>query len=292
MFAADHGVVEEGVSAFPQAVTAEMIRNFSRGGAAISVLAKENNASLSVINVGTVTELETLTLVENSRIAAGTQNFSKHQAMSAIQCDQAMSVGKEHIDSLLSSGIQLFIGGEMGIGNTTSATAIACSLLKKKTHELVGAGTGLDPEGINKKEAIIDKSLKLHHENLTSPQAILQCLGGFEIAALTGAYLHCAKMGIPVLIDGFISSVSALVAYSIQKESLDWFLFSHQSEEKGHKHLLAALNVKPLLNINMPLLLSSSKSPSISTKIFTSGVLNELVKGITTSVSSPNSKSF
>jgi nicotinate-nucleotide--dimethylbenzimidazole phosphoribosyltransferase len=253
VFAADHGIVEEGISAFPQAVTTEMIRNFSRGGAAISVLAKENNASLSVINVGTVSELESLRLIKDLRIASGTANFLKHAAMSESDCQKAVLIGQTHIESLHPAGIQLFIGGEMGIGNTTSATAIACALLNESPSQLAGAGTGLDQAAIQHKAHVIQKAIALHQSELSSPLAILRILGGFEIAALVGAYLHCAKVGLPVLIDGFISSVAALVAYRIQEDCIHWFLFSHQSAEKGHQIILQALKAEPILSLGMRL---------------------------------------
>ncbi|NOQ82107.1 MAG: nicotinate-nucleotide--dimethylbenzimidazole phosphoribosyltransferase [Methylophaga sp.] len=253
VFAADHGIVQEGVSAFPQAVTAEMIRNFSHGGAAISVLAKENNAQLSVINVGTVSQLETLDNVEDARIAAGTKNFLHQAAMTESQCQQAILIGRNHIDQLVKTGTQLFIGGEMGIGNTSSATAIACALLNREALQLVGSGTGLDKDGTIKKAQIIQQSLNNHQTRLTSPLSIMQFLGGFEIAALTGAYLNCAKLGVPVLIDGFISSVAALLTQRMCPDSMPWFLFSHRSAEAGHQQILDELKATTLLDIGMRL---------------------------------------
>ncbi|NQY27374.1 MAG: nicotinate-nucleotide--dimethylbenzimidazole phosphoribosyltransferase [Piscirickettsiaceae bacterium] len=253
VFAADHGIVEEGVSAFPQEVTGEMIRNFSRGGAAISVLAHENNAQLSVINMGTVNKLEPLTNVDDARIAAGTKNFLHHAAMTESQCQQALLIGQEHIEHVYNSGIQLFIGGEMGIGNTSSATAITCALLKREARYLVGPGTGLDSDSVQMKANIIQTALDKHHQQLDSPLRILHYVGGFEIAALVGAYIHCAKVGLPVLIDGFISSVAALLAEQICPGTQVWFLFSHQSAEPGHQQVLAELNATPLLSLGMRL---------------------------------------
>ena len=253
VFAGDHGVVDEGVSAFPQAVTTEMVRNFSRGGAAISVLARETGASLSVVNTGTVTELEKLEHVDNKRIAAGTANFMNKPAMTLAQCQQALLVGRDTVEEAKSANMQLFIGGEMGIGNTSSATAIASALLNLAPETLAGPGTGLNSEGVQHKAHVIKRSLELHQPHLNSPLSVLQHVGGFEIAALVGAYLHCAKLGLPVLIDGFITSVAALVAQKISPESSQWFLFSHQSAEPGHPQILAELQAQPLLNINMRL---------------------------------------
>jgi nicotinate-nucleotide--dimethylbenzimidazole phosphoribosyltransferase len=253
VFAADHGIVAEGISAFPQAVTVEMVKNFSRGGAAISVLATQTNAHLEVFNMGTVSPIESLNGVHDHRIAAGTNNFLKTSAMTSSQCQQALLVGSEHIKQLKSKGVDLFIGGEMGIGNTTSATAIASALLKINPLELTGAGTGLNKTEILHKAAIIQQALNRHNGRLNLPLAILEHLGGFEIAALAGAYLCCAKVGLPVLVDGYISTVAALMAESLCAGSKKWFLYSHQSSELGHKIILNYLAAKPLLNIGMRL---------------------------------------
>lgn len=254
IFAADHGIVAENISAFPQAVTAEMVRNFSYGGAAISVLAREIDARLDVINAGTANEIEPLSGVQDHRIAAGTANFLTQAAMTTTQCQQALTLGRQHIEQLSTQQQpDIFIGGEMGIGNTTSATAIACALLTIDPINLAGAGTGLDQAGISHKAQVIKQALHYHQVELSSPLAILQYLGGFEIAALTGAYLSCAKAGIPILIDGFITSVAALMAEHLCPDTKNWFLYSHQSAELGHQTVLAALAAKPLLNIGMRL---------------------------------------
>tara|TARA_R110002050_G_scaffold1244_2_gene8542 strand:- start:68907 stop:69965 length:1059 start_codon:yes stop_codon:yes gene_type:complete len=253
VFAGDHGIVAEGISAFPQAVTAEMVRNFSRGGAAISVLAKQTQANLTVLNMGTVTEIETLTGVHDHRIAAGTQNFLKQAAMTLEQCQNSLMIARQHIEQLKDDNIDLFIGGEMGIGNTTSATAIASALLAINPIEITGAGTGLNQTEIQHKADVIQQALNHHQIELISPLAILQYLGGFEIAALAGAYITCAKVGIPVLVDGFIASVAALMAERLCPGTKDWYLYSHQSSELGHKIILEHLAAKPLLNIGMRL---------------------------------------
>lgn len=253
VFAADHGICVEGISAFPQAVTVEMVRNFSRGGAAISVLAKETQAHLDVLNMGTVTEIEQLPDVYDHRIAAGTKNFLKQPAMTLEQCQHALTIARQYVERLKNNQIDLFIGGEMGIGNTTSATAIASALLTINPIELTGAGTGLNKTEIQHKADIIQQALNHHHSALTSPLAILQHLGGFEIAALAGAYITCAKVGIPVLVDGFISSVAALMAERLSPGTKNWFLYSHQSSELGHHIILKHLAAKPLLHIGMRL---------------------------------------
>ncbi len=253
IFAADHGIAEESVSLFPQAVTAEMVRNFARGGAAISVLAKHLNAALEVINLGTVSVVEPLNKVRDERIAAGTANFAKAAAMTEAQLAAALQAGADSVLRAKQDGVQLYIGGEMGIANTTSASAIACALLAESPQNLAGRGTGLDAAGVSHKAQVIAAALALHALDAQQPQEVLRCLGGFEIAALTGAYITAAQQGIPVLVDGFISSVAALVAVRINPEARDWLLFAHTSAESGHQRVLAALDAQPLLQLGLRL---------------------------------------
>ncbi|MBI2286261.1 MAG: nicotinate-nucleotide--dimethylbenzimidazole phosphoribosyltransferase [Nitrosomonadales bacterium] len=253
IFAADHGVAAEGVSAFPQAVTAEMVKNFARGGAAISVLAQQVNATLEVVNLGTVFPVEPLAKVRDEHIAAGTANFAQGPAMTEEQLAQALQAGQAAALRAKQDGAQLFIGGEMGIANTTSASAIACALLQESPQLLAGPGTGLDGKGVERKAAVIQRALDLHQANLAQPLDVLRRLGGFEIAALAGAYLAAAQNGLPVLVDGFISSVAALAAVRIQPDVRDWLLFAHASAEPGHRRVLAALAAEPLLQLGMRL---------------------------------------
>nr|WP_320165992.1 nicotinate-nucleotide--dimethylbenzimidazole phosphoribosyltransferase [uncultured Methylophaga sp.] len=253
VYAADHGVMAEGVSAFPQSVTAAMIRNFANGGAAISVLAQELMAKLDVVNVGTVEALEEILGVLDKRIDAGTANFCQSSAMTEQQCQQALLIGRDNVFSDIEN-TQIYIAGEMGIGNTTAATALASVLLACDPADLVGPGTGLDQQGVQHKLNVIRRALEQHTAQLDKDALIvLQTLGGFEIAAMVGAYLTCAKQGIPVLIDGFISTVAALIAEKIQAGCKDWFIYSHQSAEPGHQVVLGALNAEPLLKLGMRL---------------------------------------
>jgi len=253
IFAGDHGVVAEGVSAFPQVVTAEMIKNFSRGGAAISVLARSLDAHLEVIDLGTVVGLQDINGVTHLNLGAGTANFMRDEAMSEAQCVQAVEAGRRSVEQAVHDKADLFIGGEMGIGNTTAATALACALLGEPPAQLAGAGTGLDAAGVSRKAEVIAQALALHGSHIKTPFDALRRLGGFEIAALTGAYLACAQRGLPVLVDGFIATAAALAAERINAGTSHWFLYSHVSAEQGHARLLAALNAKPLLALNMRL---------------------------------------
>jgi nicotinate-nucleotide--dimethylbenzimidazole phosphoribosyltransferase len=251
VFAADHGIAAEGVSAYPQIVTGEMVRNFSAGGAAITVLASELNATFEVVNVGTVNPLEPLPNVRDERLGSGTQSFAREPAMRAELCERALQVGCATIDRY--DIADLFIGGEMGIANTTSASALACALLQLPASELVGRGTGIDDNGVALKARVIADALQLHGAKLTTPLAILQYLGGFEIAALAGAYIRCAQKSIPALVDGFICTTAALVALELNPSIRPWLLFSHCSAERGHRRLIEQLDVRPLLNLDMRL---------------------------------------
>jgi nicotinate-nucleotide--dimethylbenzimidazole phosphoribosyltransferase len=252
VFAADHGVAAEGVSAFPQAVTGEMVRNFAGGGAAISVLARALGATLEVVNLGTVNDPGDIPGVRRAIIAPQTANFCEQAAMTVVQLQAALDAGAASVRAAHAMGAQLFIGGEMGIANTTAATALACALLGRSPAELAGAGTGLDADGIARKVAVIERALAMH-AGVIDPREQLRCLGGFEIAALCGAYIAAAQSGMPVLVDGFISTAAALVAVRINPGVRDWLLFAHTSHEHGHASLLRALHARPLLELDMRL---------------------------------------
>lgn len=264
IFAGDHGIAAEGVSAFPQVVTGEMIRNFARGGAAISVLAKAQNALLHVYNCGTAYPIEPLTGVTDRSIAAGTFNFLQQAAMTETQCSQALAIGKEAVENALAQGCDLFIAGEMGIANTTPATAIASTLLSVDPAQITGRGTGIDDAVLAHKIEVIRQGIERHQIALTSPLRTLQYLGGFEIAAIAGAYIAAAQAGLPILIDGFISSAAALVAVKHNPSVRDWMLFAHASAEPGHATMMQALAAKPLLDLGMRLGEGSGAGVAIS----------------------------
>ena len=253
VFAADHGLANEGVSAFPQAVTGEMVKNFANGGAAISVLARELNAQLEVVNLGTLQDPGPLPGVIDTRLGPGTANALHEAAMSAEQLQAALAAGRGAVARAKDKGGQLFIGGDMGIGNTASATACACALLDLPAAALTGPGTGLDAAGVARKAALIQQALDRHRETPGEALEILRRLGGFEIAALAGSYIACAQHRLPVLVDGFITSASALLAVRIQPGTRDWLLFCHHSAEPGHARILEALDAEPLLDLDLRL---------------------------------------
>lgn len=256
VFVGDHGICEEGISAYPQSVTAQMIANFANGGAAISVLARSMSAELEVVNLGTVADIAPdLPGVIDARIAPCTRNFAEEDAMTTEQVSKALAHGDAAAQRAADTGCQLFIGGEMGIGNTTSATAIACSLMGKNPLKLAGPGTGLTMAGVRHKAEVIISAVQRHDNDDDGEDAlaVLKAFGGFEIAALAGAIAGCAARGIPVLIDGYIVSVAALIAVTHQPDIRPWLLFAHRSAEPGHQAILAALNAEPLLDLGMHL---------------------------------------
>ena len=242
IFAADHGVAAEGVSAFPQAVTQQMLANFVGGGAAISVLAREAGATLEVVDVGTLARLPVAGVIQ-AQVGCCTANFCQQPAMRAAQAHAALDAGAAACARAQAAGADLFIGGEMGIANTTTAAALACALLGLPGAALAGAGTG------------IDRALALHGLAAapSDPLQALCAVGGFEIGALAGAYLAAAQAGLPVLVDGFICSAAALLAVRLNPGARDWMLFAHASAESGHAAILHALDAQPLLVLDMRL---------------------------------------
>ncbi len=264
IFAADHGIAEEGVSAFPQEVTAQMVVNFLNSGAAISVLAKQQNATLEIIDTGIASELPEQDGLIVQRVAAGTNNSLKQEAMSKEQLESALQAGYDAVERALARHTDVFIGGEMGIANTTAASALYCALLGLDPQETTGAGTGLDAAGIAHKTAVISGILKRHQKCGNDTLEWLRCVAGFEIVALVGAYIHAAQKGLPIVVDGFISSLAALCAVRIQPEVNDYLIFSHVSAEKAHRKVLEILQQKALLDLGMRLGEGSGAAVAVS----------------------------
>ncbi len=251
VFAADHGVASRGVSAYPQAVTAQMLANFSGGGAAVAVLARALGASLEVVDVGVISPPPSAGAID-ARVAAGTRDLVEAPAMSAGELDRALAAGRASAERALAARARLYVGGEMGIGNTTSATALAAALTGLPPARLAGPGTGLDADGVARKTGLIERALA-RSRGCTSAAETLRELGGFELAALTGAYVACAQRGLPVLVDGFIASVCALAAVRASPGTRPWLLFAHCSAEPGHRAVLESLAALPLLDLGLRL---------------------------------------
>ena len=253
VFAGDHGVAAEGVSAFPQVVTGEMVKNFSRGGAAICALARQNNAAFEVVNLGTVVDLSAMENIVDNTIMAGTANFAQQAAMTLEQLTQSLAAGKAAVDRAAANGATLFIGGDMGIANTTAATALASWATGQSVTSLVGPGTGLDAQGVTHKGQVIETALAKHADAMTSPVEALRHVGGLEIAALVGAYIRAAQVGMAILVDGFITTSAAILASKIQPEITDWMFFAHASAEPGHQAMMVSVGADTILDLGMRL---------------------------------------
>ena len=251
VFAGDHGVTEEGVSAFPSVVTGEMVKNFARGGAAINVLARQCCATLSVVDVGVITDISELEGIEHKKVKSGTANLLHEAAMSEAECAAAIEAGRAEAKAAIANGANLLIAGDMGIGNTTASACIICKLAKASPEVVVGFGTGINDAGRRLKVDVVSHVLERIAE--VANEHILQEASGLEIAAMAGYYLQAAESGVPVLIDGFIASAAALAAKEIEPQVVDWMLASHISHENGHALALAALGLSALIDFEMRL---------------------------------------
>ncbi len=253
VFAGDHGIVEEGVSPYPQAVTAQMVMNFLAGGAAINVFAKQHDIALRVIDSGVNFDFKQVPNLTHAKIGLGTQNFLYTAAMTELQCEQALIAGHKIVKQELDAGTNIVAFGEMGIGNTSSASCMMSILCNQPIAQCVGRGTGLNDEGLLKKTAILGQALDQHHLGNADPFTVLMTYGGFEIAMMVGAMLGAAQYKAVLLIDGFIATSALLVAAKMQPNILQYCIFSHCSDESGHPLMLDYLNVKPLLNLGLRL---------------------------------------
>ncbi|WP_432723476.1 nicotinate-nucleotide--dimethylbenzimidazole phosphoribosyltransferase [Jeongeupia wiesaeckerbachi] len=258
VFAADHGVAAEGVSAFPAEVTGQMVSNFVTGGAAINVLAREAGAALSIVDVGVAHDYpypaQTAAPLFRTPVAAGTHNLRREAAMSVAEATLAWNIGRESALEAIGRGKTLLIGGEMGIANTTAAACLAVALAGISPIEAVGNGTGIDDTQRVHKVAVVAESVaRARAAGAGSAREWLAEVGGLEIAALAGFYTAAAHAGVPVLLDGFISTAAALVAVRDDPGVADWLLASHCSHERGHRALLAALQLEPLVDLGLRL---------------------------------------
>ena len=254
VFASDHGVANRGVSAYPQSVTEQMVHNFTRGGAGINVLGRLTDARIEVVDVGVASDEPTPTGARAARIGRGTRDLSRESAMTDAQVSQALEIGARCVEEGYSRGSRLLIAGEMGIGNTTAAACLICALTGASPAELVGRGTGIDDVVLARKQAIVANALqRISASAQKAPLRVLAEFGGFELAAIVGVYLAAARRGVPVLLDGYLSSAAALVAVAIEPNARDWMLASHLSTEQGHATALRALEMEPLLDLKLRL---------------------------------------
>jgi len=254
-FAGDHGIVEEGISAFPQEVTTQMVYNFINNGAAINVLARQAGADIVIADLGVASEMDIHhPNFRNRKINTGTRNFTKGSAMTREEAVKAITTGidifnEEHAKE----PIDLVGIGEMGIGNTTPATAILAVIGGENIESIVGRGTGIDDDGLIRKITAIKKAIEVNQPRKDDGIDILQKVGGYEIGGLAGVILAAARHKVPVLIDGFISTAAALIAQLLNPVVCHYILASHRSEERGHEKMLEILNKKPILDLGMRL---------------------------------------
>ncbi|WP_242876336.1 nicotinate-nucleotide--dimethylbenzimidazole phosphoribosyltransferase [Desulfosporosinus hippei] len=249
--AGDHGVVEEGVSAFPQEVTPQMAYNIMNGGAAINVLARQANAEVFLTDVGIAFPIEGQLI--HKRVANGTKNMTKGPAMSRHEALQALLAGASVAEEKIRVGYNLFATGELGIGNTTPSSAIVALLTNSPIEEVVGRGTGIDDAGIIRKRLAIEKAIEVNQPDTSDALDVLSKVGGLEIAAIVGSILQAAASHVPIVIDGFISTAGALIAAKLAPKSIAYMIPSHGSMEIGHRKALAGLGLDPVLNLNMRL---------------------------------------
>jgi nicotinate-nucleotide--dimethylbenzimidazole phosphoribosyltransferase len=254
--AADHGIARQGVSAFPSEVTPQMVLNFLAGGAAISVLARQGGAKVLVLDAG-VNDASAPFPVHpgllRRPVASGTADFSKGPAMTRAQAEAAVQAGRDAVAQLAADGLDLLAIGEMGIGNTSAASAICAAMLQLPVEQVTGRGTGLDVEGWQRKVSVLEKALAMHEPTAGDAWDVLCKVGGFEIGALAGALLEASERRIPVILDGFITGSAALLADAWAPEAKAYWLASHQSVEIGHRHLLERLGLRAYLNLDLRL---------------------------------------
>ena len=251
--AGDHGITQEGVSAYPSEVTPQMVYNFLRGGAGINVLARHVRARVVVADLGVASVLKRHPDLKDKKVAMGTQNMAEEPAMSREQAIRSIEAGIELVEDELPKGIDILGTGDMGIGNTTPASAITAVLTGADIATVTGMGTGLDVEGWRRKVKIIQKALEINQPNQNDAIDVLSKVGGFEIGGVAGVILAGAKYQIPVVMDGFISGAGALIATGLSPLVKPYLIASHQSVEKGHRVLLEYLGLKPLLNLDLRL---------------------------------------
>jgi len=251
LMAGDHGVVEEGVSAFPQEVTPQMAYNIMNGGAAINVLSRQANAEVFLTDVGIAFPIDGNII--HQRVANGTQNMSKGPAMSRHEALQALLVGAKVAEEKIREGYNLFATGELGIGNTTPSSAIVALFTNSSIEDVVGRGTGIDDAGVIRKRRAIEKAIEVNQPDTTNALDVLAKVGGLEIAAIAGSILQAAASNVPIVVDGFISTAGALIAAKLAPKSVAYMIPSHGSVEIGHRNALAGLGLDPVLNLNMRL---------------------------------------
>ncbi|MFZ5863206.1 MAG: nicotinate-nucleotide--dimethylbenzimidazole phosphoribosyltransferase [Nitrospirota bacterium] len=253
VFAGDHGVTIEGVSAYPSDVTAQMVYNFLRGGAGINVLARHVGANVVVVDVGVAHAFPELEGLRRRKVRPGTANLAIGPAMTREEAEAAVAVGVELAEELAAAGVDVIGAGEMGIGNTTSSSAITAVMTGAAPRDVTGRGTGIDDVVWTRKVSVIERAITVNRPDANDPMDVLTKLGGLEIAALVGVMLGAAARRVPVVLDGFISGAAALIATGLEPSLGGYLLASHQSVEPGHRLTLDRLGLAPVLDLGLRL---------------------------------------
>jgi nicotinate-nucleotide--dimethylbenzimidazole phosphoribosyltransferase len=263
VMAADHGVTAEGVSAYPSSITGRMVGNFIRGGAAINVLGRAAGCRVVVVDIGVNGPIhmrgtdsggeEAGPRLVTQRVRSGTANLSRGPAMSRADTEAAITIGTAIVEEEVSRGLDVIATGDMGIGNTTAAAALLSVFSGRPPREVAGPGTGLDPEGVARKVAVIERALSVNRPRSDDPLDVLQRVGGLEIAGLVGVIVRAASLRVPVVIDGFVSGAAALVAVRLVPAVSAYLIAAHRSAEPGHAVMLELLGLEPLLDLRMRL---------------------------------------
>jgi len=252
-FAADHGVVEEGVSAYPRDVTAQMVLNFLRGGAGVNVLARHVDVEVRVVDIGVAHDFGPIAGLMHRKLMRGTRNMLHAPAMDRTTAEEAVMTGIEIASDAAHQGVGLIGTGDMGIGNTTASAAIAAVMTGEAVKGVTGSGTGIDEHGFARKVSVIEQALACHHPNAHDPLDVLSKVGGLEIAGITGVILGSAAARMPVVLDGFIAGAAAAIAVGLQPRCRPYMIASHRSVERGHRVLLERLQLKPLFDLDLRL---------------------------------------
>ncbi|MFK7161462.1 nicotinate-nucleotide--dimethylbenzimidazole phosphoribosyltransferase [Marinospirillum sp. MEB164] len=286
VFAADHGLAAEGISAFPQSVTHQMLLNFLSGGAAINVFARQHQLALTLVDAGVIGDLPAHPQLRHYKLGQGTQSSLHQAAMTEADCITAIKTGQQLVSAMPGN---LLILGEMGIGNTSAASLIISRLLGLPITEVTGRGTGLDDPGLARKQQVLTQVLA-RHPQVSDPLGVLATFGGFEIAMMTGALLQAASEGRVLLMDGVIASSALLVAEQLQPGIKDWAIFSHRSAEPGHALLLEALGAEPLLDLGLRLGEGTGAALAYPLLVSALAMLNQMASLTEAGVSGPAGK--
>ena len=288
VFAADHGVALSGVSPFPREVTAQMVHNFLAGGAGINVLARQVGAQVTVVDVGVDHDFGQAPGLVAAKVARGTANFLEVPAMTLEQTQEAIMAGARVAGDLIDQGADLLIPGEMGIGNTTPSAALAAAFTGLPPAQVTGRGAGVDDAGLARKIQAIDQALALHQPDPGQPLQVLACLGGLEIAAICGLCLMAASRRVPVMLDGLISTAGALCAARLCPATAHYYFAGHFSVEVGHRSMVAAMGLRPLLDLGLRLGEGTGAAVAVNLLKAAIAIYNEMATFASAGVSNPD----